>query len=124
MLAFLPGRTFTSPFDFNTQIGDWLTSRANTRHLRSIGAAPIQRWEADRVAMVGLPPVAPQVGLTHRVRLGRDYYVRIDANDYSVYNRATGVLADDADGNGAGHAVAFAALTNKPVLAANDFAVI
>jgi transposase len=92
--SFLPGRTFTSPFDFNTQLGDWLATRANTRHLRSIGAAPIQRWEADRAAMVGLPPVAPTVGLTHRVRLGRDYYVRIDANDYSVDPRTIGRFVD------------------------------
>jgi hypothetical protein len=38
----------------------------------------------DRQAMTLLPPVAPQVGLTHRIRLARDYYVRVDANDYSV----------------------------------------
>jgi hypothetical protein len=44
--------------------------------------------------MVGLPPVAPAVGLTHRVRLGRDYYVRIDSNDYSVDPRAIGRFVD------------------------------
>jgi len=47
-----------------------------------------------------------------------------DANDYIVYNQATGLLSYDVNGNGAGGAVAFAILTNKPVLAANDFAVI
>jgi transposase len=92
--SFLPGRTFTSPFDFNIQIGDWLTTRANIRHLRSIGAAPVTRWDAERAAMVGLPPVAPGVGLTHRVRLSRDYYIRIDANDYSVDPRAIGRFVD------------------------------
>jgi hypothetical protein len=51
----------------------WLT--ANRRYLRSIGTSPDQRWDADRAAMVGLPPVAPAVGLTGRVRLARDYYV-------------------------------------------------
>jgi hypothetical protein len=44
--------------------------------------------------MVSLPPVAPQIGLTHRVRLGRDYYVRIDANDYSVDPRTIGRFVD------------------------------
>lgn len=34
--------------------------------------------------MLPLPSVAPAVGWTTRVRLGRDYYVRIDSNDYSV----------------------------------------
>ena len=47
-----------------------------------------------------------------------------DANDYIVYNKATGILSYDNDGNGAHAAIAFAILTNKPVLAANDFQVI
>ncbi len=47
-----------------------------------------------------------------------------DANDYIVYNKATGILSYDNDGNGAHAAIAFAVLTNKPVLAANDFQVI
>ena len=44
--------------------------------------------------MVALPPVAPTVGLTGRIRLGRDYYVRVDANDYSVDPRAIGRFVD------------------------------
>lgn len=92
--SFLPGRTFTSPLDFNTQLAAWLTERANTRHLRSIGARPVDRWATDRAAMVALPPVAPAVGLTSRVRLGRDYYVRVDANDYAVDPRAIGRFVD------------------------------
>jgi Ca2+-binding RTX toxin-like protein len=47
-----------------------------------------------------------------------------DANDFIVYNQATGVLSYDVNGNAAGGAIAFALLTNKPVLAANDFQVI
>jgi len=93
--SFLPGRTFTSPFDFNAQMSGWLAERANTRVLRAIGSVtPAVRWAADRAAMVDLPPVIPPIGLTHRVRLGRDYYVRIDANDYSVDPRAIGRFVD------------------------------
>ncbi|WP_018252762.1 IS21 family transposase [Salinispora mooreana] len=93
--SFLPGRVFTSPFDFNVQISDWLVQRANTRVLRAIGlTTPTARWAADRAAMVALPPVAPAIGLTHRVRLGRDYYVRIDGNDYSVDPRCIGRFID------------------------------
>lgn len=93
--SFLPGRTFTGPFDFTDQIGHWLADRANTRVLRAIGSvSPAQRWTADRAAMVALPPLAPAIGLTHRVRLGRDYYVRIDANDYSVDPRVIGRFVD------------------------------
>jgi Ca2+-binding RTX toxin-like protein len=47
-----------------------------------------------------------------------------DANDYVVYNRATGILSYDSDGNGAHAAIGFAQLLNKPMLAANDFVVI
>ncbi|RZT77825.1 transposase [Micromonospora violae] len=93
--SFLPGRVFTSPFDFNVQISDWLVQRANTCVLRAIGSTtPTARWAADRAAMVALPPVAPAIGLTHRVRLGRDYYVRIDGNDYSVDPRCIGRFVD------------------------------
>lgn len=93
--SFLPGRTFTSPFDFNAQLEQWLAEKANTRVLRAIGSTtPAARWEADRAAMVTLPPVAPAIGLTHRVRLGRDYYVRIDSNDYSVDPRCIGRFVD------------------------------
>jgi hypothetical protein len=93
--SFLPGRTFCSPEDFNTQISVWLGERANARPLRSIGNVPaVARWAADRSAMVPLPPVAPATGLRHRVRLGRDYYVRLDGNDYSVDPRAIGRFVD------------------------------
>jgi hypothetical protein len=92
--SFLPGRSFVSPFDFNTQIQAWLTTVANARHLRSIGTSPAARWARERAGMVELPPVAPMVGLTGRVRLSRDYYVRIDGNDYSVNPRAIGRFVD------------------------------
>jgi transposase len=93
--SFLPGRTFTSPGDFTAQLGAWLPTRAATRRLRLLGGdRPVDRWAADRAAMVALPPLAPAVGLTHRVRLGRDYYVRIDSNDYSVDPRAIGRFVD------------------------------
>ncbi len=92
--SFLPGRSFTSPFDFNAQIETWLTGVANARHLRSIGTTPAGRWATDRAAMVELPPVAPMVGLTGRLRLARDYYVRVDGNDYSVNPRAIGRFVD------------------------------
>jgi hypothetical protein len=34
--------------------------------------------------MLGLPPVAPVTGWRLSTRLPRDYYVRMDSNDYSV----------------------------------------
>jgi Ca2+-binding RTX toxin-like protein len=47
-----------------------------------------------------------------------------DANDFVLYDRATGTLAYDADGNGAGEAVVFAKLKAGTALAAADIMVL
>jgi transposase len=93
--SFLPGRRFVSPADFNAQLNDWL-ARANTRHHRRLGARPVDRWEADRTAMVALPPIAPTTGWRLTTRLPRDHYVRVDANDYSVHPSVVGRRVDIA----------------------------
>lgn len=87
--SFLPGRAFGSPADFNTQLRDWLVL-ANARQHRRLGCRPIDRWGGDRVEMLSLPPVAPVTGWHATVRLPRDHYVRLDANDYSVHPSAVG----------------------------------
>jgi len=81
--SFLPGRLFASPADFNAQFAEWL-DRANARVVRTIRARPADLIEADRAAMLPLPVIPPPLGWCHHVRLGRDYYVRLDASDYSV----------------------------------------
>jgi transposase len=95
--SFLPGRSFASPADFNTQLGDWLAV-VNQRHRRALGCAPTDRIIADRAAMLALPPVAPATGWRAGTRLARDHYVRLDANDYSVHPAVIGrrveVIAD------------------------------
>jgi transposase len=89
--SFMPGRRFDSPADFNDQFADWL-EWANRRVVRTIKARPIDLVDADRAAMLALPPVSPRVGWFNQVRLGRDYYVRVDSNDYSVDPAAIGRL--------------------------------
>ena len=91
--SFLPGRTFGSPADFNTQLHQWLLV-ANQRIVRRIGCAPVTRWEADRAAMLALPPVPPVIGWRHELRLPRDHYVRVDGNDYSVDPACVGRKVD------------------------------
>jgi hypothetical protein len=93
--SFMPGRSFTGPADFNEQFADWL-SRANTRVVRTINAAPLDLLEADRAAMLPLPPIPLHLGWRNRVRLGRDYYVRLDTNDYSVDPHLIGRIVDVA----------------------------
>ncbi|MDG4805145.1 IS21 family transposase, partial [Micromonospora sp. WMMD1120] len=97
--SFLPGRRFSSPRDFNAQLAEWLV-RANQRRHRVLGCRPVDRWEADRAAMLTLPPVAPVVGWRRSTRLPRDHYVRLDGNDYSVHPMVVGRRVDvvaDAD---------------------------
>jgi hypothetical protein len=91
--SFMPGRVFRSPADFNHQFAHWLTT-ANARVVRTVGAAPVDRLEVDRAAMLALPPVVLHLGWHNRVRLGRDYYVRLDTNDYSVDPTVIGRLVD------------------------------
>ena len=59
-----------------------------------IKARPVDLLDADRAAMLPLPPVPPRPGWRNRVRLGRDYYVRVDTNDYSVDPQAIGRFVD------------------------------
>lgn len=81
--SFLPGRAFTGPADFNAQLGEFF-ARADRRWRRAMGCAPADRIAADKAAMLALPPVAPATGWRASLRLPRDYYVRLDSNDYSV----------------------------------------
>ena len=87
--SFLPGRAFTGPADFNTQLAAWL-ALVNTRPRRALGCSPAERITADKAAMLALPPVAPQTGWRASARLARDHYVRLDSNDYSVHPAAIG----------------------------------
>jgi transposase len=87
--SFLPGRSFSSPADFNTQLSRWL-QLANTRRKRSLGCAPADRIAADKAAMLALPPVPPTTGWENTLRLPRDHYVRLGSNDYSVHPSAVG----------------------------------
>jgi transposase len=81
--SFLPGRTFASPADFNAQMTGWIVT-TSTRWRRHLQCSPADRIAADRAAMIALPPVAPVTGWHKTARLPRDYYVRLDGNDYSV----------------------------------------
>ena len=87
--SFLPGRSFTGPDDFNRQLSAWVAV-ANTRRKRVLGCAPADRIDADRHAMLTLPPVPPTTGWRSSTRLPRDHYIRLDSNDYSVHPAVIG----------------------------------
>jgi transcriptional regulator with XRE-family HTH domain len=91
--SFMPGRSFTSPADFNSQLTGWLP-KANQRQVRSLQARPVDLIEQDRAAMLALPPITPTLGHRTRVRLGRDYFVRLAGSDYSVDPAMIGRMVD------------------------------
>jgi transposase len=93
--SFLPGRSFASPADFNAQLQAWLDT-VNRRPRRALGCAPTDRIAADKAAMLPLPPVAPVTGWRRALRLPRDFYVRLDGNDYSVHPSVIGRRIDVA----------------------------
>lgn len=62
--SFLPGRSFTSPADFNTQLDGWLP-RANHRVVRSIGRRPEEALAADLATMTALPISVPSTVCVH-----------------------------------------------------------
>jgi hypothetical protein len=87
--SFLPGRSFTSPADYGTQLQDWLAV-VNTRRRRALGCAPADRITAGRQAMLALPPVPPAAGWRSSARLARGHYVRLDSNGCSVHPAVIG----------------------------------
>ncbi|WP_328813987.1 IS21 family transposase [Rhodococcus sp. NBC_00297] len=89
--SFLPGRTFSSPADFNDQLTQWL-STANARTHRVTRHRPVDVLAEDRAAMGPLPPVCPTVGTSVATRLGRDYYVAFGGSSYSAHPDAIGRL--------------------------------
>jgi transposase len=95
--SFMPGRDFASPADFNTQLDAWLP-RANQRVLRRTGARPGDKHADEVAAMAVLPPVPPTLHPALRVRLGRDYYVRVAGNDYSVDPSVIGRIVEVSTG--------------------------
>ena len=46
-----------------------------------------RRLASDRPAMLTLPPIPPHVGWVNQIRLGRDYYVRVDSSAYPSTRR-------------------------------------
>jgi hypothetical protein len=62
--------------------------------VRVLDGRPVDFLDADRAQMLTLPPVSPVVHSVTSVRLGRDYYVRVAGNDYSVDPNAIGQIVE------------------------------
>ena len=64
---------------------------------------PIELIGLNKAAMPALPTVAPVTEFTARVRLPRDYFVRMGSNDYSVFPQPIGKSVDVIAGRGDRH---------------------
>ncbi len=91
--SFLPGRQFASPADFNQQLQECLI-KANSHTVRAVQVCPVDLLNRDYLSMTPLPPLEPPVGPSSRIRLARDYYVRVDTGDYSVDPQVIGQFVD------------------------------
>jgi len=87
--AFLPGRAFACPADFNSQLAAWLAT-ANARPGGPLDRAPDQLVDIDRQAMLPLPSVPPPAGWRLPLRIGSHAFIRFDSNVYSVHRAALG----------------------------------
>jgi DNA replication protein DnaC len=124
--SFLPGRSFASPADFNAQLTAWLVL-VNQRHRRVLGCAPADRIDADRAAMLPLPPVAPvtrksleEFDYDHARSLKRETIAHLGTLDFVVAKENVVFLGPPGTGKThlaiglgiracqAGHRVAFA----------------
>jgi hypothetical protein len=95
--SFLAGRNFSSPADFNAQLGRWLET-ANTRRRQPPNLSPIELLGTDKRAMLPLPSVPPAAGWRLSVKVEAQPFVQFDSNAYSVspatLGRAVELVAD------------------------------
>lgn len=91
--SFLPGRRFSDVADFNNQLTGWL-KLANRRLHGTTWLVPAEQLYEDRGSMLALPEVLPDPSFRFATRLGRDFYVRVLTNDYSVNPRFIGRRVD------------------------------
>jgi hypothetical protein len=81
--SFLPGRTFSSPANFNVQLRDWL-HMSNTRQRKPSELPPAELIDLDKRAMLRLPPIPPPSRWHLSVKVGSNPFVNFDSNNYSL----------------------------------------
>jgi O-antigen/teichoic acid export membrane protein len=87
--AFLYGRTFASPADFNRQLHNWLDA-VNAQQADVPNSSPAESISTDRKAMLPLPAVPPPTEWRLSMTAGNRPFLHFDANDYSVHPSVIG----------------------------------
>jgi AcrR family transcriptional regulator len=89
---FLPGRTFTSLEDLNSQALDWSTVRMEQRPQGKAGLIPAQAFEHEHRFLHPLPPHLPAPYLVLERSVDEYGYVAVEANYYWVPGTGRGRL--------------------------------
>jgi transposase len=82
--SFEPGRSFANDLDFQEQLDQWFSERANVRFHRTLRCRPADRLVEEVTVMRPLPEWMPDVDRRLVTRIAPDPYVRVDSNDYSL----------------------------------------
>lgn len=80
---FIPGRTFASWSDLNTQAVSWC-DRVNARYKRSLRATPQELYVIEQTYLRPLPIWTPEVYILHQRTVDVEGYVAVNTNRYSV----------------------------------------
>jgi serralysin len=115
----LTGGAGRDVFMFNTKPGRW----TNLDTITDFSAVD-DTMRLDNAIFTKLGAGTSTAPLTLNSAFFKLGAVAKDANDYILYDQATGYLRYDADGSGAAAAVVFAKLANKPALTHWDFQVV
>lgn len=81
---FLPTRAFRDLADLNAQARGWVLDEAGTRVHGTTRAKPLALFELERLHLLPLPAVAPDLGSWHRVVVHRDCHVQFERVLYSA----------------------------------------
>ncbi|HEV8054679.1 MAG TPA: hypothetical protein VGP30_07610, partial [Candidatus Limnocylindrales bacterium] len=82
--SFEPGRVAANELDYQLQLDAWFDDRANPRMHKTLRCRPIERLIEERLVMVPLPAIAPDVDRRWVIRVPPDPHLRFDTCDYSL----------------------------------------
>ena len=81
---FLPTRSFRDLTDLNAQARRWVMEEAGRRIHGTTREQPRVLFVVEKPLLRALPPIAPDLGTWHEVRVHRDCHVQFDRGFYSV----------------------------------------
>ncbi|MCC6195027.1 MAG: IS21 family transposase [Burkholderiales bacterium] len=81
---FLPTREFRDLADLNAQARRWVLDEAGVRVHGTMRERPLAQFAIEKPLLRPLPPIAPDLGTWHAVRLHRDCHVQFERCFYSA----------------------------------------